>query len=81
MGLRIGVIGVGKLGSHHVRVLCGLDGVDYVGCHDRIPERARDAAEEFGATAYDDREKLMADVDAVDLFVLAFLAFQAHPDP
>lgn len=69
MGLKIGVIGVGRLGRHHVRVLCGLDGVDMVGCHDRIAERARSAAEEFGATAYEDRESLMADVDAVDLVV------------
>jgi predicted dehydrogenase len=69
MGLRIGVIGVGKLGSQHVRVLCGLDGVDYVGCHDQLPERAREAAREFGATVYEDRETLMADVDAVDIVV------------
>ena len=69
MGLKIGVIGVGRLGRHHVRVLCGLNGVDMVACHDRITERARSAAEEFGARAYEDREALMADVDAVDLVV------------
>ena len=69
MGLKIGVIGVGKLGKHHVRVLCGLDGVDFVGCHDRIGERATSAADEFGATAYEDRKALIADVDAVDIVV------------
>jgi predicted dehydrogenase len=50
-------------------VLCGLDDVDFVGCHDRIAERAQSAAEEYGATAYDDRKALMADVDAVDIVV------------
>jgi len=69
MGLKIGVIGVGKLGRHHVRVLRGLNGVDFVGCHDRIAERADAAAEEFGATAYEDRKALIADVDAVDIVV------------
>ena len=69
MGLKVGVIGVGKLGRHHVRVLCGLDGVDFVGCHDRLGERAASAADEFGARAYEDREALIADVDAVDVVV------------
>jgi predicted dehydrogenase len=69
MGLRIGVIGVGKLGRHHVRVLSGLGEVEFVGCHDQIADRARSAAEEFGATAYGDRETLIADVDAVDIVV------------
>jgi predicted dehydrogenase len=69
MGLKIGVIGVGKLGRHHVRVLSGLEAVEYVGCHDRIPGRARSAADEFGATAYEDRKALVADVDAVDIVV------------
>jgi predicted dehydrogenase len=46
-----------------------LDEVDFVGCHDRVSERAASAADEFGATAYDDRKALMADVDAVDIVV------------
>jgi predicted dehydrogenase len=50
-------------------VLCELDGVDFVGCHDRIAERARSASEAFGATAYEDRKALIADVDAVDVVV------------
>jgi predicted dehydrogenase len=52
-----------------VRVLCGLDQVEFVGCHDQIPERAKSAAEEFGATAYSDRKSLIGDVDAVDIVV------------
>jgi predicted dehydrogenase len=69
MGLRIGVIGVGRLGKQHVRVLRGLEEVDYVGCHDQVADRAKSAAEEFGAVAYDDRKALIADVDVVDIVV------------
>jgi predicted dehydrogenase len=57
------------LGKHHVRVLSALDEVDFVGCHDEIEERAKTAAEEFGATAYHERGELIADVDAVDIVV------------
>jgi predicted dehydrogenase len=69
MGLRIGVIGVGRLGKQHVRVLCGLDEVDFVGCHDQVEDRSQAAADEFGATAYAERGELIADVDAVDIVV------------
>jgi predicted dehydrogenase len=50
-------------------VLCGLDEVEFVGCHDQVAERAQSAANEFGATAYADRKTLIADVDAVDIVV------------
>jgi predicted dehydrogenase len=69
MGIKVGVIGTGRLGKQHVRVLCGLDGVEFVGCYDRVSERSESAGAEFGATAYDSAELLMGDVDAVSVVV------------
>jgi predicted dehydrogenase len=68
VGLKIGVAGTGRLGREHVRVLCGLDGVDAVGCHDIVAERAGAAAGAHGATAY---STLDAMLDAVDAVVVA----------
>jgi predicted dehydrogenase len=69
MGIRIGVIGVGRLGRIHVRILRELDAVEFVGCHDRMSERAESAATEYGATAFATREALLDAVDAVCVVV------------
>jgi predicted dehydrogenase len=67
VGLRIGVAGTGRLGRAHVRVLRSLPGVDFVGCHDLDPARARAAAAEFGATPFDSLGGMLAEVDAVSI--------------
>ena len=69
MGLRVGVIGTGRLGTQHVRVLTGLDAVDTVSCHDVIPERAQAAGKEFGAVVCSSVDELFSQVDAVSLVV------------
>lgn len=69
MGLRVGVIGTGRLGREHVRVLCGLEQVSFVACHDQVVERARGAANEFGATACERVSDLLSAVDAVSVVV------------
>ena len=63
----MGVVGTGRLGRAHVRVLRSLPGVDFVACHDVDAERARDAAGEFGATAFASLDGLLEAVDAVSI--------------
>ncbi|HKW15520.1 MAG TPA: Gfo/Idh/MocA family oxidoreductase [Candidatus Krumholzibacteria bacterium] len=67
MGLRVGVVGTGRLGRAHVRVLRSLPGVDFVGCYDADAARAREAAAEFGATAFDSLDALFSAVNAVSV--------------
>ncbi|MEJ2720006.1 MAG: Gfo/Idh/MocA family oxidoreductase [bacterium] len=69
MGLRVGVIGTGRLGRQHVRILNRVPEVDFVGCFDIVPERCHAAAVEFGARAYSGMEALLADVDHVSIVV------------
>jgi predicted dehydrogenase len=69
VGLKVGVIGTGKLGREHVRVLKRVPGVEHVGCYDIIRERSERVAEAFGATAYADVQTLMESVDAVSVVV------------
>ena len=45
---RIGVVGAGALGYHHVRILREMDGATFVGFHDSRPERAEQVSKELG---------------------------------
>jgi len=60
--LRIGVIGVGRIGSMHADLLARqVPGVTVAGVYDANPAAARAA----GAPAFDTVDELLADVDAV----------------
>jgi predicted dehydrogenase len=63
--LRIGVVGVGALGSQHARVAASLDGARLAAVFDRHPERADEIAAKFpGVKAAESLEDLAAGVDA-----------------
>ena len=47
-GLRFGVVGVGRLGSAHARVLQEIPDVELAGVHDTDAGRAREVAEQVG---------------------------------
>jgi predicted dehydrogenase len=61
----MGVIGVGHLGRHHVRLLGGMADVTLVGAVDLIRERAEAAVGAAGGEALDDHRALFGRVDAV----------------
>ncbi len=71
--LRVGVVGVGMMGQHHVRVYSELarEGrVELVGIADANLERAKELARKFGTKAYSDyRELAKEGLDAVDIAV------------
>ena len=67
MSLRIGVIGVGYLGQHHVRIFSELEDVTLTGIFDLDAARAGEIARKFGCRAYDDLEDLIAVSDAVSI--------------
>jgi len=69
LGLRIGVIGTGRLGRIHVRVFKRIPEVELVGCYDIVEERSRQAAADFGAKAFDEVEALLDAVDGVSIVV------------
>ena len=63
--LRAGVIGVGHLGRHHVRLLAAMPRVDLVAAVDLVGERARAAVESTTAEAHEDYRAILGRVDAV----------------
>jgi predicted dehydrogenase len=67
--VRIAVIGVGHLGTHHARLLAAIDGAELAAIVDTRPERAAAAAEATGTRALTDYRELFGQVDAVTVAV------------
>ncbi|HXE58299.1 MAG TPA: Gfo/Idh/MocA family oxidoreductase [Gemmatimonadales bacterium] len=67
--LPIGVIGIGALGTHHVRHLATLPEAELVGIYDHTPAHSAKAAEQFGVRAFHDLDELLGRVRAVTVAV------------
>jgi myo-inositol 2-dehydrogenase/D-chiro-inositol 1-dehydrogenase len=74
-GLRVGVIGVGRIGAFHARTLLAQQDVSSLVVTDADAGRATEAASELGATAVETAEALFA--SGVDAVVIA-TATPAH---
>jgi myo-inositol 2-dehydrogenase / D-chiro-inositol 1-dehydrogenase len=63
--MRIGLVGVGRIGAFHASTLAGLEDVDQVVLADAVPSAAARLAEEGGYELASDLDQLLARVDAV----------------
>jgi len=66
--LEVGVVGLGRIGTHHVQTLLGLKDVS-VSVTDADPQRTRRAADELGVRAFATPEELLE--SGVDALVIA----------
>jgi predicted dehydrogenase len=66
---RIGVIGAGSLGFHHVRLLRDVAGARLEGFHELRGERAAEVERELGVPAVASLDELLSRVDAVTVVV------------
>lgn len=68
--LRVGVIGAGAMGRHHVRIYSGLSDVELVGVADRENNQVSSIAREFNTKVYTDYNQLLEQgLDAVTIAV------------
>ncbi|SES89871.1 UDP-N-acetylglucosamine 3-dehydrogenase [Methanococcoides vulcani] len=68
--LRVGVIGVGAMGQHHVRIYNEMEGVELVGISDVDKYRVEELAEKYGIKAYTNHKELLKEnLDAVSIVV------------
>lgn len=65
--IRMAVIGVGHLGSHHARILADQPDVDLVGVVDANPTQAEGVAARCGTEAFESHHDLADRVDAVTI--------------
>jgi predicted dehydrogenase len=67
--LRIGVVGAGSLGFHHLRILRDMPDIELTGFVESRVERRDEVARELGVTPIDDLDDLLDGVDAVSIVV------------
>jgi predicted dehydrogenase len=63
--MRVGVIGTGVMGGHHVRLLDSMPEAELVGIYDSDPEVAAAVVSRFSCPAFDSVEALSEKVEAV----------------
>ena len=66
---RVGVVGAGSLGFHHIRILRDLQGVRFSGFFESRPERAAEVAKELGVSGLPSMDALLDVSDAVVIVV------------
>lgn len=65
--VRVGVIGVGRMGERHCRIYSKLAGVEFVGVSDQSPTRGASIASAYDVAFYPSFEDLIDEVDAVSI--------------
>jgi UDP-N-acetylglucosamine 3-dehydrogenase len=69
--LKVGVVGMGRMGQIHARSYLQLDGVELVACVDHLQSTLHDAANQFAIPGYTSSQEMLARhiVDAVSVTV------------
>ena len=65
--VKIGVVGTGHLGKIHTKLFKEVENCELIGIYDQDLERAKQIGAEYKVKAYDDLDKLLDDIDAVDI--------------
>lgn len=78
--VRVGVVGVGRLGSEHARLYAGLERSQLVGLVDTRGEHAGEIAREYGICSFTDYAALFGKVEAVSIAVPTDLHYKIARD-
>lgn len=65
--IKVGVVGVGHLGSLHAKMFSEMQQVEFKGVFDTNEERSRLVANEFGVQQYQTYSELLGNVDAISI--------------
>ena len=66
---RVGVVGAGSLGFHHIRILRDLPGIEFTGFAESRPERRSEVEKELKVRSHPTLEALLEVSDAVVIVV------------
>src|SRR3989339_354209 len=83
--VKVGVIGTGHLGKIHTKLFKEVANCELIGVYDRDLELAKQIASEFKVKSFDDPNRLLDEIDAVDIvattsahYELVKLAFEKN---
>ena len=65
--IRVGVIGVGRMGKHHCRIYSNLRHVDFVGIYDVDNSASSEVSNKYDVPVVDSVDELLSKVDAVSI--------------
>lgn len=65
--IKVGVIGTGHLGKIHTKLFKEVANCELIGIYDRDSERAKQVASELKVKSFEDQDKLLDEIDAVDI--------------
>lgn len=74
--IKVGVIGVGSIGSHHARIFSELPDVELIAAVDIDFTRAQEIASKYRCNAYKDYSEIIDMVDAVSIAVPTTMHFK-----
>jgi predicted dehydrogenase len=78
--IRVGVVGVGHIGSNHARLYAEIPAAEFIAIYDVDPARAKAVAQKYGATATKSIEEFAELVDAASVATPTNTHYQvAHP--
>jgi predicted dehydrogenase len=66
---RVGVVGAGSLGFHHIRILRDLPGIEFTGFFESRPDRRAEVEKELGVISHATLESLLEGSDAAVIVV------------
>lgn len=67
--IRLGIIGVGHLGTFHVKVAKEIEEIELIGIYDLDNNKAQTIAESYKVKAYNNLEELLKETEAVSIVV------------
>jgi predicted dehydrogenase len=69
--IKIGIIGIGRLGAQHLEKLLNSDYFKVVGCFDADPAKLQRIEEDYTVNCFNDVDELISKCDAVDILTPA----------
>ena len=74
--LKIGIVGTGKFGQNHARILTTIDNIQFVGLYDKNQQRAKEIAQKFSIPSYETLDELLDKIDALVVVVTTIYHYE-----